>query len=199
MAVTGRRSLDNLSIIEVDSDPRISININCTRGSLAIWDDGGTSDGRLFKKFGSGNLNWVELPTIKEINIAATDYNTNNLNYRTRSVASTGSQRFTFIIPTDFTTLISMQLLASVSVGAAGPGRQISLISNYGKSNEEINLNIEINTLTLDLTGMSNLHKEIDISSVFTGIEAGDRCGLLVDHLAILGSIDYLSLKLRYR
>lgn len=58
MSITGKNTLNHTCIIEVDSDPRISIEENCPIGSIAIWNDG--LKGKLFKKSSALNLDWRE-------------------------------------------------------------------------------------------------------------------------------------------
>jgi hypothetical protein len=48
MAVTGELKLDTVQVIEVDSDPRDSIEENFKAGSIAIWNNNGTPV--IFKK-----------------------------------------------------------------------------------------------------------------------------------------------------
>lgn len=57
--ITGENKLDTLEIVEVDSDPRLSINENLKIGSLALWNDG--VNGKIFKKVGNNNLDYREL------------------------------------------------------------------------------------------------------------------------------------------
>lgn len=58
MAITGKKTLNHTCIVEVDSDPRVSIDENCPIGSLALWPEG--PKGRLFLKRGAANLSWFE-------------------------------------------------------------------------------------------------------------------------------------------
>lgn len=59
MAITGRQTIDHLQILEVDSDPRISIDENVIVGSLALWDKG--TNGLVFIKEGTAQLSWKRL------------------------------------------------------------------------------------------------------------------------------------------
>lgn len=138
-------------------------------------------------------------PTTKEIFVAATDYNANLGNIRTREIGGTGAHRFTFSIPSDFVSLVSCDLIGIISTGAAGSGRDIDLSSDYGAIGEAYNIHTESDTTTTyDFTGKANQYASIDISTVLSSLSAGDFVGVFVDHNAIGGSIDYIGIKLIY-
>lgn len=127
------------------------------------------------------------------------DYDTNYLTYRVKSVGGSGTQRFTFAVPDDFVSLNYVKLIGSISAGAAGSDKNIDLSSNYGKSGENDNQHAETNTTILyDFTGLSGKIADVDVSSVFSSLSAGDICGLQIDHNAIGGTINYFSIELDY-
>ena len=127
------------------------------------------------------------------------DYNANYGNYRVRSLAGTGGQRFTFHVPDNFSSLVSLNLIAICSSGAAGSGRDIDLFSEYGAIDEDYDTHSESNTsITYDFTGKTDKIIEIDISSVFTSLDAGDYCGIFIDHNAIGGTLYYIGVELQY-
>lgn len=176
-----------------------------TKGDIFTYNTGNArlpvgSDGEyLVSDSGEATgLKW-QTPADKEIFFTGSDYANNLGDFRTRSVGATGSQRFTFIVPYDFIALTSLVLVGIVSSGAAGSARDIDLTSDYGAIGEAYNNNSESDTTsTYDLTGYDNEFYELDISSVFSSIAAGDYCGLFVDHKGIGGAIDYIGIKLKY-
>lgn len=136
----------------------------------------------------------------KEIFIAATDYNANLGNLRTREVAGTGAHRFTFYVPNQVQNILSIKLVGIVSAGAAGSGKDIDLASEYGQIGEPSNQHTESDTTsTYDFTGKSGQYTEvIDLTVVLTSILPGDYAGIFVDHNGIGGPIDYLGVKIQY-
>ncbi len=107
---------------------------------------------------------------------------------------------FTFYIPEDFNSLISLTLFAFPSVDVAGPGKDIDLFSQYCSVGESYNMHESSEVLTVyDFTGMADKLIEIDISGVYDFISAGDFCGLRVLHNDIGGDIYYLGILLKYR
>jgi hypothetical protein len=145
-----------------------------------------------YNSVGTGNT--------RELFYIATDYNSNFGNFRTRSIAATGAHRFTFHIPDDFGTLTKLRIIGIPSVGAAGAGKDIDLTTDYGAVGQAYNFYSETDTTTVyDFTGTSNeITEVIDLSIVMSNIGAGQHCGVLVDHNAIGGAIDYLGIELSY-
>lgn len=138
---------------------------------------------------------------IKEVFLACTDYNGSLGNYRVRSIAGTGSHRFTFPgIPDDFNSLISINLVGIVSAGAAGSGKDIDIFSDYAADDEVYNNHTESDTTsTYDFTGKTNTKIDvIDLSGILVNLSAGDSFGIFVDHKAIGGTIYYLGIRLKY-
>jgi len=130
---------------------------------------------------------------------AATNYDANLGNYRVQTVGASSSQRFTFKIPQQAVTVISIQLVGIIAAGAAGSGKNIDLYSDYATIGETYNTHTQSSTTaTYDFTGMTNKITAIDVTSLFTAIAPDDVCGILVDHIAIGGNIYYLGIVLHY-
>jgi len=120
--------------------------------------------------------------------------------FRTRSVGATGNQNFNVVVPDDFVSLVSVEAIVIVSgAGAPGAGKDIDLNSNCGNVGEAYNANSESDTTSTYTIPAQNVVWEMNVSSVFSGISAGDYCGINIDHNGIGGSIDYLGIKLRYK
>jgi len=120
--------------------------------------------------------------------------------YRTRTVAGSGSWRVSFQVPPDFKSLVSLVVGCIVSAGAAGSGKNIDLDSDYGAAGESSTAHSESDaTSTYNFTGLSGMHTDINVAGVFSQLAADDRCGLLITHNAIGGALDYLFLRLGYR
>ncbi len=64
------------------------------------------------------------------------DYSGNLGDFRVRPVGSSGSHRFTFIIPDDFVSLVSLHLIGVPAAGAAQVNRDIDISSDYGGTDE---------------------------------------------------------------
>jgi hypothetical protein len=127
------------------------------------------------------------------------DSSANLGDYRVRAIGTTGSYRFTFNIPNDFTSLTKLVMIISPTSGAAGSGKDIDLSSNYGSVGEAQNEHSESDTTTTyDFTGDADKFVELDISIVFSSIAAGDICGLFVDHKGTGGTINYFGVRLDY-
>lgn len=146
----------------------------------------------------SDNFFFKLAPVAKE-EFFRSDYNSNNGSYRVRNIGGSGAHRFSFRIPENFQSLNSLKLIGIISSGAAGSGKDIDLISEYAAIGEDKSINGESDVATVyDFTGLDDEFAEIDISGVFTGISAGDKCGLEVDHNGIGGGIDYIGIELLY-
>jgi hypothetical protein len=147
------------------------------------------------KKVKLSNLN---LHT-KEQFCIATDFASNLGNYRTRSIAGSGSYRFTFKLPDNYTSLLSVDLIGIVSAAAAQTARNIDLASEYAAIGEIYNTNTESDTTTTyNLSGYSSEIYALNLLTVLTGVAPRDLVGVLVTHVAIGGSIDYLGIRIKY-
>jgi hypothetical protein len=124
-----------------------------------------------------------------------TDENTNFLNMRTRSVGASGSQRFNIRFPHDFTAIVSLILLGQPS--ASNAAANIDLNSNYGGETEDLNTHTQSDVASTYNIVADTLNA-IDISGLFTSVVAGDRGGLLVNHMSIGATVQYLGIDLRY-
>ena len=136
----------------------------------------------------------------REVFLAGTNYSGNEGDYRSFSIGTSGNRNFTFFIPADFSTLVSLHAIGIPSVGAAGVGKDIDLSSEYGTLGEASNFHSETDTTTVyDLTGTSGqLTQIVDLSIVLSSVSAGDYMGINIDHNGIGGAIDYLGIKLIY-
>ena len=119
-------------------------------------------------------------------------------NYRSRTITGTGNGNITFIIPGDFASLVSLEMIFTPTAGAAGTGKDIDLISSYGQVGELITAHQETDTTTTFDTGTVNTHEMYSVSNVFSSIAANDICGLNIDHNTIGGTIHYFYLKIVY-
>ncbi len=139
-----------------------------------------------------------DAPT-KEIFYAGTNYGANAGDYRTVSVATNGTQNFTFRVPHDFNSLIALVMVGFAGAGAAGAGKDIDLFSDYGATGEQFDNNSESDTTSTFTLGAVALELfEYDISSVFSALAANDYAGIQIDHNAVGGNTDYIGLRLRY-
>jgi hypothetical protein len=130
------------------------------------------------------------------------DYADNLGDLRTRNVGGTSLFRFTFRVPSDFVSLVSLKLQGYISAGAAQNNRDIDLDSDYGGAGEAYNNHSESDpNSTYNLSTYSGKLYEFDISGLFNspGITAGDTCGLKASHNNLGGVIDYTGIVLKYK
>lgn len=128
---------------------------------------------------------------------AETSGNYNAFSYRTRSVGATSMFNFNFRIPQDFSNITSLVLIGAPD-SDYGPDGEIDLVSNYGAAGESVDNMIESTSLLAE-SGSLDVWGELDLASVFTGIAAGDYCGVEVDHVTNIGTmINYIGIRLRY-
>ena len=121
-------------------------------------------------------------------------------NFRTRRVGATGNQNFNTIIPDDFVSLVSVEAVGIVSgAGTSGIDKDIDLASNCVGATDLYTSNSVTDTTSTYTISDQNTVWEMNISSVFSNISAGDYCGINIDHNSIGGSIDYLGIKLKYK
>jgi hypothetical protein len=132
----------------------------------------------------------------KELFFAGTDYNANKNDYRARSIAASGAHRFTFYIPSDFSSLVELVLVGIANATIAGV--DIDLQSDYALAGEDSQTNSE-SDVTSTYSFTNNFITEIDISAVFSNLAAGHYCGLFVDHNGIGTTVNYLGVRMRYR
>lgn len=118
--------------------------------------------------------------------------------YKVRSVGASAGHRATFYIPEDAVSVESIEMLGFIDSAAAGSGKSISLNSDYCTAGEIYNTHSESDTIVNDFTGLGDKLAAIDISSVFTNVEAGDVCGISYAHLSIGGYIRYAGIKVKY-
>ena len=116
--------------------------------------------------------------------------------YSGLSISGSGVIRISFIVPFDFCTLLELKACGITQLG--GSEKSIELYSQYGGVGEQYNATEEENlTETFDL-GNANDFVEIDVSSVFSNVIAGDRCGVRLEHQTIGGWIIYTHLRMKY-
>jgi len=115
--------------------------------------------------------------------------------FKTRNVAAGAIWNFSFRIPSDFVTLGKL-VLVGIANNTTSNGT-IDFSSDYGKIGEAYNTHSESN-VGLSVPRVADELIEIDISSVFSSIEAGDECGLEIDQNGMTGGMDYLGVLLEY-
>jgi len=143
----------------------------------------------------SGNITGI----IKEI-FYPFETSGNTGNFRTRSIGATGNFNLDVIIPDDFVSLVSIEAVGIVSgAGTPGTDKDIDLTSNCVGVAELYTSNSVSDTTSVYTISAQDTVWEMDISSIFSSISAGDYCGVNIDHKSIGGSINYLGIKLRYK
>jgi len=132
---------------------------------------------------------------VKEFFYTGTSFNANRGDFRVRTIATDAAFRFSFPVPADLVTLVSVGVMGIPEL--TNPAAQIDLLSDYGAVGEAFNTHSES-----DLGGtfavVDDELFELDVTSVFSALAAGDRCGIRVDHMAIGGNIDYIGVRMAY-
>lgn len=112
------------------------------------------------------------------------DYNTTQL------WAGGGDEQFTFSIPSDFSSLVSLH--AILIPGATDGTWDIDLDSDYGAIGEQYDNHSQADNATTYALTLGQLYA-LDLSPVFTNIAAGDFCGVTItnndgsDDLYVIG------------
>lgn len=123
------------------------------------------------------------------------EFNNDTGDYATHLIAAGGSSFFSFRIPADFKSLIKLVMVGIPNnTQSNGP---FDLDSQYGKVGEQSDTHSE-SDLTGTVSTTANQTFELDISSVFSAIEAGDYCGLFLNQNGITGGVHYLGILLQY-
>lgn len=115
--------------------------------------------------------------------------------YRGRQVTGSGSGRTSFVMPPDFGSLISLEVIGIPN--AAIVGENIDLDSDYAAPGEDAQAHSETDA-AFTVSAADNEMLKFSIASVFNSLAAGDVCGFKASHQAIGASITYLMTKLVY-
>lgn len=128
-----------------------------------------------------------------------TDHNSNYNGYRCRSIAGSGANTFSFIPPPNISGApISVKLVTSPSSGAAGSGKDIDFTLTYAAQSESLTTNVVIDSTSTYNLGTLDVFTFIDLTTLFSGVRAGDTCGLFVDHKGIGGANYYYKIIWQY-
>lgn len=124
----------------------------------------------------------------------------NNLSgHRNRSISGTGAFIFEFTAPFEMVgNPTEVSFISSPATGAAGPGKDIDLTLTYGNQTELITANVVSNTTNTYDLGAVNTFTKLNVTFLFTGVTAGDTCGLEVDHNGIGGANFYYNILFKY-
>jgi len=125
-----------------------------------------------------------------------TDWNTNFSELRVRSIPGTGSHRFPFSVPNDFS--LPLEAYIEALPLADFTDEDIDLISEYAGQGENFQTHAETNTTGV-YSGLAQKWGKLDVSSVLSSLSASDVGGLQVDHNSIGTTVYYGRLVLRYR
>lgn len=101
-----------------------------------------------------------------------------------------------FVVPSNFATLVEAYVWIMGDNSVTGTV-SVDLEAKYGKSTEQMDLATETNaSFTFDIAAVTKRHK-VDVSSVLTGIEAGDFVGLKLSNVDA-GGLDGIAGILEY-
>ena len=123
------------------------------------------------------------------------EFNSDMGDYATHFIAAGGASFFSCRVPADFKTLAKLVMVGIPNnTQANGP---FDLDSQYGKVGEQFDTHSE-SDLTGTVSTTADETFELDISSVFSSLEAGDYCGLDLNQNGITGGVHYLGILLQY-
>lgn len=123
------------------------------------------------------------------------EFSGNTGNRRVRAVGATGLWRFNFAIPKEAGSVTSIKLIGIPD--ATFTDQSIWHDSDYAKAGEGSQNHVESDHASL-FSGNLGEVTEWDITGVFSAVEAGDKCGIMVDHKGIGTNIDYLEVEVGY-
>lgn len=150
---------------------------------------------------GYNGTTWIslEISKIKEVFFIGSDYTITYRGYRAKGIGATSLADSSFIIPSDFSSIISFKANLMIATGAAGSNKNIDLTSQYCQIGEPYNQHSETDiTTTYDFTGYDDKFYDLNVAGVFTLLTAEDRCSLNITTTAIGGSIYLLGFTLKY-
>jgi hypothetical protein len=160
-------------------------------GGPTVLTLGSIPDGSLLRRSGTSLVG----SSATKYHMVWVEPNSNFNNMRTRSIGSTGSQRFDFWVPPDFLSLSSAQLLGVPNGSSAAA--DIDLTVNYAGVGESPNLNTAVDTAaTYSL--VVNVLTAIDLAPLLGSLGAGDFGGVFVDHKGIGLTVEYYGILLAY-
>jgi hypothetical protein len=139
------------------------------------------------------------IPTATELEIfvAATDYNFDHSDYRVRAVGTNAAFNFSFRVPFNFASLVLLEMVA-INNDATPGAQSIDLFSDYGAIGQASNFFSESDLANTPVIGALNNIFSYDISSVYSSLAPNQFCGLMIQHNAIGGRLDYLGIRMRY-
>jgi hypothetical protein len=187
-------------IFNIDNDdmPNDLINSNYGFYQYQFIEDGYGSG--VFQKYSSSHITECEEACENECNEKEVYFDVRKNNYMGFydgiSVTASGTEYFSFSVPSDFYHLHSLVLIGITDTG--GVDKQIDLYSQYGGIGEAYNETQETSEGGLFNLGNANEKISIDISPVFSNIVAGDTCAVKIVHQSIGGKIYYQHVKMLY-
>jgi len=110
-------------------------------------------------------------------------------------VETTSQGQISFMLPTDFDHLHSLDLIGFPN--ATKTGKNIRLYSDYGGIGQT-NYATREESLGESFDFVNNVFFEIDLTSVFSNIVAGDLCNIYIVHNTIDATILYTGIKMIY-
>ncbi len=116
-------------------------------------------------------------------------------NYLVATLGANASINLTFKIPSDFVSLVALEVFYIVNATVAG--QNIDLTSDYALAGQILNFNSE-SLLAEAFSGTIDIIGVQDIAEVFTGLVADHICGLTWKNNAIGTGLNILGIKLRY-
>lgn len=166
-------------------------------GKYSVYDTSTKSGGRPITSAEQSAItaNTAKETATKQMWFSAGNDVTQENGYACRSGGSTAITYFSFVMPHDFTSLTSLEVICFSDANIVSG--DIDITSNYGAVGEAISTHTEIDdTSTYNFT--ADEMKALDASGIFTSVAANDVCGLTVDHNGVGTTVNYLGIKLRY-
>jgi hypothetical protein len=138
------------------------------------------------------------IPSWKEVTEClyfSVDTDANFGDYRTKSIGTGGNFQGSFIVPDNFSSLVSLKAIFCPLANFVGA--TATLTSDYSAEGELYNNHSE--SASPVYSGTASTWGSLDISGVFTALAAGDRCGLRIVIGATGTTLHFLGYELKYK
>lgn len=118
--------------------------------------------------------------------------------YRGRNLGNNSNFNFSFMVPADFASLISLEAICINVAATPTAAADIDLFSDYGLLGQQSNFNSESDITSVYTVPAVGELFAIDLSSVFTSLAVNHFCGVNIDHNGVGGNIFYLGIRTIY-
>lgn len=164
----------------------------------SMWIDISTNKVYSCVDASTGAALWSWVNSIAEANMIINPGSNNSITnapYATAAAITNGSAYYSFHIPADFTSLISVEVFCIPASTSAT--LDIDILVNYAAAGELFNANSATDTTsTYDFTASTIF--QFNITSLLSGVSADDMVGVEFDQNSIGQTVQYLPMHINY-